>query len=576
MTHGSSSIKQIKDTSIQLMRDNDYIFQSMRDRRILSLSRGAIYGFKGKGGVRSNSPVGGSQNPPISGFIEPTPPDPDFIVKFNFFELSSMWQEILLLPGGIPTSPVTTNGQPIGTIQGQSRSAILMSTGASTARPLLASNGLVFDNTNDQLTISGAPANFLKDLHGVSPVFGMRYKLRMNGSDGVAKTICQTGTGGTTGFGMFMNRTNTNRVTFQLCRGTSGTAMVNFVTARTITAADGECTVQVNVNGTGANACSIRIRNEAGVVTTETFTILSGVDSNASNQLSIGGALNGTFSHSFDIVSRVWTTQEMLDYEAATPTNTTANFTPIKQHEYDFDDVSTMFADSGGTTPITHGTPIVLINNKVTIPYANAPVRRATAVDPSTGLVWNDSLQNGKGGAIADGSGSRKLTFSDDVLREAGCSTTVFLVAKNSDVDFGSQWMNGGGTYGVMTGSGYSANGDGTGDPDQPYFLNHPTVAVTNPVLISRSNSCNIIAMRRFGTTIDLWSQTKQKVTTTGLTGATGWVIVGESSPNGVPNFHPEGNFHYALKYVGQISDEQIEAKIDELRAIYNVPDSVA
>ncbi len=522
---------------------------------------------------RSNVVSGGGGG---GSFIEPIPPPSDYIVRFNFYQLSSMWQEILLLPGGIPSTPVTANTQSIGTIQGQSRSTILMSVGASASRPVLSSTGLVFDNTNDQLNIIGAPSNFLKDLHAASPIWGMRFKLTMNGSDGVAKAICQTGTGGTTGFGMFMNRTSANRVTFQLCRGTSGVPMVNYVTTTTLTAADGQCTIHVNINGTGANACSIRIRKANGTVTTETFTILSGVDNNASNPLTLGGALNGTFSHSFDIINRVWTTQEMLDYEASTPANSLDYFTPIKQHEYDFNDASTIFSDAGGTTPITNGTPIMLVNNKVTIPYANAPVRRFTATDPSAGLIWATNQQNENAAATADGSGTRLITASEDLVREAAASSTIFYVAKNVDPIFGSQWWNGGSAYSPLTGSNYSNNGANTGDPAQPYSLIHPTSGVTAHVLTSRSNSTNIIAVRRFGQNIDMWSQVGEKAPSTSMIGAIGWSIIGTSSPNGVPNWHPDGIFCYFLKYVGYISDDQVVAKIEELRVRFNIPASVA
>lgn len=508
-------------------------------------------------------------------FIEPTVPNSDLILKLNFYELSSMFQEILLLPGGIPSTPVTANTNPVGFIQDQSRQSIYVRAIGSTSRPLLASNGLVFDNTNDQLTVIGGNSAYFKDLHGLSPVWGNRFKITMNGSDGVAKGVWATGTGGTTGFGAFIQRTAANRLLVQLCRGTSGVPMVNYTTTRTITQADGEVTVHININGTASNACSVRIRNAAGTVTTETFTILSGVDNNPSTALSIGGALNATMSHSFEIINRVWTTQEMLDYEASTPANTTAHFTPIKQHYYNLSDTSTVFSDTGGTVPITNGGVVRVVSNKV-VPsiYPNRATRNMTG--GTDGLIWNSNLQNGMGGVVADGSGTRLLTFSQDVYIEAAAVSTLFIVARNTDVDFGSQWINGGTTYGVFTGSNYSANASGTGDAAQPYFLIHPTVGVTEDVFISRSNSCNIIAVRRFGNVIDLWSQTKVKVSTTGLVGACGFVLIGQSTANGVPQFHPDGSFYDIEKYAGYISDSQIEAKIDELRGIYNIPSSTA
>lgn len=516
---------------------------------------------------------GGSQAPSGDDFVEPTPPDENYILKLNFYELSSMMQEILLLPGGIPSTPVTANTDPVGFIQDQSKQSIYVRAIGSTSRPLVSANGLVFDNTNDQLTVI-APTTYFKDLHAASPVWGMRFKIT-KGVDASAKTIIATGTGGTTGFGVFIQLTAANKILVQLCRGTSGTPMVNYATTRSITVASGRTAIQININGTGANACSIRMREADGTVTTETFTILSGVDANASTALSIGGALNATMSHSLDIINRVWTSQEMLDYEASTPANTTTHFTPIKQHEYDLDDTTTVFSDAAGTVPITDGTQVRLVTNKVVPIYPYKRTRNMTGVD-GTGLLWEEDVQNGNGGVIADGSGDRLLTFGEDVLIEAAAVSTLFMVARNTDPDFGSQWMNGGGTYGVFTGKDYSGNLGGTGDAAQPYFLNHPTVSVTNPVLISRTDSYNIIAMRRFGSTIDLWAQNGTKVTTSGLVGACGFQLIGQSTANGVPQFHPQGSFAYLLKYAGYLSDDQVVAKIAELRTRYNIPASVA
>lgn len=508
----------------------------------------------------------------VPAFIEPTAPDADVILDLKFYQLTSLWQELALLPSGIPTTPVTANSDPVGTIIDQSRSCLFARATASANRPLLGTNGLIFDGTNDSYTVISTSLAYFRNLHQVDPIYGIRFKMIKN-LDGSARTVFISSSGSTAGWGVVLQLTAANKVRFILHRGTAGTAMVDYTTTRTINIASGLTAVHININGIGSNACSIRMHEADTTVTTETFTILQGVAHDPTSTLTFGGAsaFNGTLNNDFKIVDgRVWTTPEMTAYEADAPANTTTLFTPIKEAEYDFTDTAYVFADLAETTPITNNVEVLSVLSKANPTYANYVKRRAIGV-ATTGLIWLSNQLNGLGCVVADGSGSRELVFTEDMIKHIQTTYTRFIVLRNTDATFGSQWDNGDTVYGVITGNAYSGNAANTGDAAQPYWVSHSVGNNTSSAVpISRSNGYNIIIQRVFGQTVDEWSQAGVKYTKTGFSGMS-WLSIGKSTSNGVPEFHPDGAMVYILHYLGYIDDSQINAKRLELMARFGI-----
>lgn len=502
-----------------------------------------------------------------SGFIDPTPPASDIILKFNLYDLTTMWQERSIFPGGVPVTPVTTNTNPIGTIFDQSLATTFLRATGSTTIPTLTADGVTFDGSNDLLEVPGSNI-YLKGLHSVGAVWAMRFWIK-KGLDGAARSPINNQGSSATQNGFYLQLTAANKVRIFIGDGTAP-AICDYTSTASLTVAMGATPIQIIINGA----------NSKLVIgsTTETFTasITEGSTNNANANLRVGGDgstyFTGSISRDLMFVNRVWTAQEMSDYQSYNPSITTNKFTPIKQWDLDFNDTTNVFSDAGETTPITDGGTIRSIRSKVTIPYNSAFRRKATSASALASPIWRASAKNGA--AEFDGTGTQILTYSEDLWFEVGGVSTTMFIFKNDDATFGSHYVNGNPEYGTVTGKNYSGNAAVTGDAAQPYSTCHHGGAGgsgTGPTaLVSRSDDYNILVIRRFGGVADIFNQRKNKTSLSGFGKFTS-SLFGTAAPAGGTNWHPDGNLVRIIKYTGFIDDDQTEAWIDEMKTEYTI-----
>jgi hypothetical protein len=503
-------------------------------------------------------------------FTEPTRPDSSLALKLNLYELSSMFQERTLSPGGIPLTAVAINTDPIGTILDQSLSTQYMFASGATTIPLLSADGMTFDGTNDRIDLPLSTV-YLKPLHATTATWSIRFWIK-KGLDGSAKPVMGTQTFSATQNGFYLQLTAANKLRIYIADGVAP-AMIDYTTTASLTVAMGATPVQININAPGgSNASSVTIG-----ATTETFTVTGGSSSNATNSLFIGGDgtnfFTGSIARSVEIRSRVLTNQEITDYQSFNPTVVSAQFTPIKQWEINFNDGTRVFSDAGGTTPITDGGFVRVVNNRISVPFGastGAIVRRMTSSADAASPLWRQAVKNGKSVVEYDGTGNQTLTFSTNAYPELGATSTTFIVCKNDDPTFGSHMLKDG-QYITFTGSAYSGNSGATGDAAQPYTVMHSSTGVSGNAKISRADGYNIIAFRRVGPSIDIWSQDLIKYSQPTGFGSFTVTDIGVAYSNGVPNWHLDGMYALYEKYVGYLTDQQVADKINYLKYIYNI-----
>lgn len=502
-------------------------------------------------------------------FVEPTPPPDDIILKLNLYELSSMFQERVVAPSGVPLTPVTVNTNPVGTIFDQSKATLFVRAFGATAVPTLTADGITFDGTTDRIELPLSTV-YLRPLHSTTAVWSLRFWVK-KGLDGAARALMVNQGLSATQNGFYIQLTALDKIRFYLGDGVAP-AMVDFTSLTSLTVAMGATPVQININVPGGLlASSITIGS-----ITETFTVTGGGVLNSSMALSIGSDgttfFTGSFSRSIELYNRVLTAQEILDYQSFNPAVTTDKFTPIKQWEIDFNDSAYIFSDSGETTPIANGGFVRAIRNKITIPYNTlaAIVRKMTSASDAASPLWREADLNSNSVVEYDGTGAQTLTFGENLFPELGGVSTTIIVCKNDDTTFGSHMLKEG-QYLTVTGSGYAGNAAATGSADQPYSVIHSGITNAGSVMTSKSNGFNILVFRRFGEACDTWSQNKIKVSIASGYGSFTVSDIGVAYSNGVPDWHLDGKYALLEKYMGYLTDAQVEEKIDYLKFRFGI-----
>jgi hypothetical protein len=493
-------------------------------------------------------------------FVEPVAPDADIVLKFNLYELSSMFQERSISPSGVPVTPVAGVGQPVGFIHDQSRACLFMRGFGATTIPQFTVDGLSFDGVNDMMEIPSS-TGYIKPLHAVGSVWSIRFWLKCNLNGNARPLINWQGLSATQS-GAYIQRTAANQVRIFIGDGTAP-PIVDYTSTKTIVAADGAVPVQIIING--ANSKMI-----IGS-TTETFTasITEGSVNPATQNVRLGGDgssfFNGSFSRDIKIVNRVWTAQEIADYQVFNPANTTADFTPILKHDYDPNDNTTVFTDAAETTPAVNNGVVRSIKNKVTVPFSPITRKGTSAADAAAPILKTNQV-NGKSVLEFDGTGNKLVTWAEDLGVElGGCMTWVFVL-QNRDANFGSEWVNANPEYCAWTGSQYpGAYGAG-----KPYVMPHHGGGIGPDVFTSTTDAPNIIILERFGAEALSMNQAKV-VNSISTFGKFNWISTGQAAPAGVPNWHPDGYLIRVKVYIGRFSLAQKNALIDNLKTQYGI-----
>lgn len=497
-------------------------------------------------------------------FVEPTQPDSGIILKFNFWSLSTLFQERSISPSGVPITASDTVTDPVGTILDQSRACTFLRSTGATAIPTLGADGILFDGTNDQLEVPNSTV-YLKRLHAANTTFGIRFKIKKTAD--VADQLFGTMDFSSTLFGFIVMLTAGNKLQFYHNAGAANN-LANYTSTKSILAADGIVTCHINV-AAGVNGSSIRIGG-----TTETFTdlVANGATNSASTTFKLGGVstfFGGQFCEDLEIRDTPYTALEMAAYEGQTTARSTEDFTMIKQWQLDFWDSTKCFSDSGGTVPVTNGSVTRKVNSSLSIPADtnNAINRGATAASDAAAPLW-DSDADGNGNAAIQfaGDGVKLLTYGEDLCYELGGTYTLLLYFRNDDADKGSHLLTQSPDYGVLTGDNY---------PSGPYFVTHQSLA-TEPTLGMGLTGINIIGLRRRGNYAELFNRTGVIASSNNF-GKIGALDMGSSTQGA--DWYPHGPYFKVEKYFGWMpdtGDSSLTAKLAIARTDFDIPNNLS
>jgi len=157
--------------------------------------------------------------------------------------------------------------------------------------------------------------------------------------------------------------------------------------------------------------------------------------------------------------------------------------------QYDFNDSTKIWADTGKTVPITAGTAIRATENIVT----GNSWADLTSADAGTSPIWRSAVQNSKNAAEWDGVDDN-FNFSKPSL-PSQCA--IILVLKNDDAALGSHPLKGT-NYIPVTGSTYPPN---SSFGNLPYWVVHPNggTGVNGPNLKNTADGWNVIGFIKNG-----------------------------------------------------------------------------
>lgn len=523
--------------------------------------------------VRSLPASVSSKNTAVFNFTEPIPPASDIILDFNIHDQVTRYQERALFPGGNPVTPSANINDPIGTLFDQSLATTYLVASNTTTLPLYTADGMTFDGVNDQMEVPTTTA-YLNKLHSVNYVHSGRITIKKI-VDGVAKAIINDcGNSSTTQIGFYLQATAANKIRILISDGTPP-AVVDYTSTTTVNIASGRTPVQWIINGASSKLII------GGVTETFTSSTTEGIVSNSTQNLRVGGDgsnyINASLSGNIRLVGgRVWTAQEISDYAAANPSNNTADITPIKQWDLDFNDVTNVFSDLAETTTITNGGFIRSIRSKVNIPFNTSFRRRATSSSDPASPLWRQAQKNGRSTAEFDGTGNQFLTYSQDLWIETSGSSTFFIVIKNDDTVYGSHYINGNPEYGTLTSTTYG--GAYPGPPPHSYTEMHHGGSGgggTKPdIIMSDSYDYNIICIRIKAGTANVFSQTGNYNTQTSFGKFTS-SLIGKAAPAGTPDWHLDGMVASVEKYMFYMDETTIRYKIAYMRFLLNISTSL-
>lgn len=469
---------------------------------------------------------------------------------------------------GTPVTNVTTDGDTVGSIYDLGYHGLFMRAEADVRRPLLGSDSeqnsyLSFDGSDDYIKVLNSQQYF-RNFHNATPVFSIFTLVRMGAStDSSTRVLIGSNSGTGVNAGVYITRTSTNKIQVFISSG-SGT-ICNHTTTASLTVSSGWTPIFIELNGPGTGKGRIIIGS-----TTETFNVTAGATANALADLYIGSLNNNTAYFKGDIarvviLNRVLTADDITNLRAYNPSKSTNRFS-VLQWDIDFDAETRIFSDVAGTTQITNGGSIRNIQHNQTSIFG--PLNRLlTSASAGVSPVWNDSDLNGKATGSWDGVDDN-LDFGVSITQERAGKWTEFVVFKNDDSDVGSNFLKGTSGYQVVTGTNYTSNEDENNG--NPYFLLHTSQGGGIPPPNSLKNGgegWNVICYRRDGSTWTSWSGLKVKKEGTD-SGIHEILDMGEQFN---PNFWTDGKWARLIKYTGNLSDSQVEAKIDELMALYNI-----
>ncbi|MBX7164813.1 MAG: LamG domain-containing protein [Pirellulales bacterium] len=377
----------------------------------------------------------------------------------------ALWQENLV---GTPLMRATTDGHTVGQIDDQGPDAHRATAGNAGREPLLGSGGgrasfLVFDGVNDFLTVENSRQAFAY-VHTTAQ-FTLLAWVKV-ASDGTNLVLLDTARGGGTDkFGLYLGRNASgNTLTLLVLKGTAGTALVNRTTTATLRVTDGWQLIVVRCNGSTGTI-------QIGSKTPEGFSVSgspAAAGTPATDDLHIGSVSNtvGNYWHG-NLGELVLCNQSLSDvqvalYASASPGRSGGATAKVLaggealapqqlshcHTHYDFSVAAALFQQLERTGAVANdGDPVGAVEHR----GGAALARDATAgANNGTRPAFRPNTKNGLAAVQFDGADDQLNFFSWC----KGAALTVFIVAKNNDVAFGSHYLTGT-QYVVQTGSGY-------------------------------------------------------------------------------------------------------------------------
>lgn len=488
----------------------------------------------------------------------------------------------MMREGDIPITAVTANGHITGTIYDQTVNGLILRSITNGAAPILGSDATrnsytTFDGTNDKLEILTS-LSFLNTFWYTVPKGTVLMWFKMNGGNAATQMIFGN-MSATNVAGLQILRTNTNKIT---ARGGDGTVRWTYTSTSNVTTTEGWVGLIVSVNGVGATAGRFILMNSAGSIFEDaTFNVDAGTQVNSPNNAHIGMRpvnldLFANMSLSNLIIENFPVSDALIEqFRNYNPQRDTTEFKPIVQWLFDMDNNPFIYNNAAGTVVAANGDVVRVmrgqtIGNFNTTPAHGALRRQFESTSDATSAIYRTNVLNGHAGIEFDGTddGYSCAVMPTEMFEERAGKNTFFLVGKNDDATFGSHFLSGS-NYIVLTGSGYSS-----GAPfSSPYFIVHtPTVGdqagaeSENPGV----DDFKIIVYRRNGTQMDAWNGDKVKFSDT----ATDRFHVNAMGANfsGLPaDWRLDGYVCYLKKYNGVLTDAEVEAEIDALKARFGL-----
>lgn len=496
--------------------------------------------------------------------------------------LSTMYQEAGS-SGSYPQTPVTTDGNPVGFIYDIATGSFCRNPEGTTQRPVLGSDAtinsfLTFDGTNDRTAVQ-AGSKYFKPIWSTNPVFTFMFMIKMNGGNAANQRPFMNNDASATASGFHTLRNTSNKFSFSAVA--SGGSYYTVTSTTNFTVAAGWLKVIVSVNGTGTGAGRFIVIDASGATIEDQAFNVSGTGDNtdASQAFYIGGRsagpqyFNGSLAHF--IVKPVAVTDQIIDaYAVYNPARTSVEFSPIVERIYAPSDVNSLWEDAAKTTHPADGDIVRVMDNKKVSPFGDFD-RNATAPSDAQSPIYRAAQQNGLGTIQFDSVNRNRMQFGINLTGELGGKYVFFVVVRNNDEWYGSQFLNTNGLgstnfgrYMVVTGSKYSSPGIGL-----PRAVVHPigTEAVGIASVYQGSDNCEVYAVRRVGPTFTIWNQSGAQTDYT-VTDQLGLTFLG-GDDSGLVDYEwfSEIYFSYLAKYAGYMSDNEVEAIMDELVSLYGL-----
>jgi hypothetical protein len=418
----------------------------------------------------------------------------------NTANLNTMIKESYV--GTNADSPVTTDGDVVGSLNSLGYGAIPTRISANTSQPVLGSDAVInsfvtFTSTARPYVCTSGLIDYFSPLHDVSPVWSVEFYVK-TATDGTLLELFNNKTGASSTPGVRVFKSTGNKLSIQLGDGSS--LVLSFASTTNILTANGWHAVTLQMNGTGAGNGELKIKNSSGSVnTSETFTVPTGTNTASSVTLSVAGQ-NLSLAH-FKLRNRVLTTDEKDEYLNFTynPARSSTEYL-IKRWELDFSNES--YEDLALTDHCDDGDPIRAVKNDLyTSPFGAINRTCESASEAESPIFSEGGFGGDTNTADWNGDDIKEFILSRNLFPERSGRWLQTVIGLNNDRNFGSH-TDRDGNYMVWTGPDYA----GAIGPDYVTIHDNTGGSPGSLALANPNNSRNIVMASRQAGTLNLYT----------------------------------------------------------------------